>query len=71
VSKTKKNAYGENMLQCPECDSERVIVRSVQAFMANTGEHYCHSVKAHDANASANCLDCGWDGQRQELKGYV
>lgn len=36
--------------------------------MANTGELYCHSVKAHDAEAEARCLECGWTGRRDGLK---
>lgn len=57
------------ILTCPKCGSEEVTVSQLQRFMANTGEHYCHSVKTHDANSEATCLDCGWQGQRRELKG--
>lgn len=35
--------------------------------MANTGEHYCHSVKTHDANSEATYLDCHWIGRRDQL----
>ena len=40
--------------------------------MANTMEHYCNSVKAHDGDAKSTCLasDCDWSGLHQELKGY-
>jgi len=59
----------EPILTCPDCGSERVATTAEQMFMANTGEHYCHSVKAHDADAKATCLDCQWEGERQDLKG--
>ena len=54
-------------LQCPECGSKKVTVREETLFMANTGEHYCHSVKAHDDNAKAGCLKCGWQGERKDF----
>ena len=54
-------------LYCPKCDSEQVTVTAEQMFMANTGEHYCHSVKTHDDKAKAGCLDCGWKGHRGAL----
>ena len=56
------------MLTCPQCDSEQVTVTAEQAVMANTGEHYCHSVKPHDDNAKAECLNCWWEGRRDHLK---
>lgn len=56
------------MITCPNCDSDRVTVTEEQKFFVNTLEHWCHSVKAHDPNAKANCLDCGWEGERRELK---
>lgn len=58
----------EPKLVCPECDSERCVVVAEQSFMVNTGEHFCHSVKTHDSDAKARCLDCYWAGQRQQLK---
>lgn len=54
--------------RCPECDSARVFSTHEQAFMVNTGEHYCHMVKAHDSDAKAGCLDCNWRGERHQLK---
>lgn len=57
------------MLCCPECGSYQVTVSSVQTFMVNTGEHYCHSVKTHDGDAKSMCLACDWVGLRQDLKG--
>lgn len=58
-------------LTCPECGSEKVAVTAEQMFMANTGDHYCHSVKTQDSDAKADCLDCRWTGQRQHLKEAV
>ena len=54
-------------LTCPGCGSTEVRVASVQLFMANTGKHYCHSVKAHDSDTAADCCKCDWCGQRQDL----
>lgn len=57
----------KSKLRCPDCGSEKVTVTHKQKFMANTDEHYCHSVKTHDANSEAGCLDCQWAGRREEL----
>ena len=54
-------------LTCPECGSEKVTVEHIQTFMANTLEHYCHSVKVQDADSTSCCLDCPWIGQRDQL----
>ena len=59
------------MLTCPECGSTNVIAREVTSFMANTGDFYCHSVKAHDSGAAAACLECDWEGQRYQLNGEM
>ena len=56
------------ILTCPHCDSDQVIVVEEHSVMANTFEHFCHSVKAHDPDAKARCLECNWRGQRQDLK---
>ena len=55
------------LLRCPNCGGAEVTVSHKQRFMANTGEHYCHSVKTHDANSEATCLDCQWIGRRDQL----
>lgn len=57
----------DELLKCPNCGSDEVTVSHLQRFMANTGEHYCHSVKTHDANSEATCLDCHWIGRRDQL----
>lgn len=53
---------------CPECDSEKVTLTYEQKFMANTMEHYCHSVKVQDSDSKSDCLDCNWTGQHYQLK---
>lgn len=58
----------EPILTCPECGSERVTTAHIQTFMVNTGEHWCHSVKAYDSDSPATCLSCGWKGERKDLK---
>lgn len=65
----KLNVYGDPMLTCPACGSDKIAVREETLWMANTGEHYCHSVKAHDSYAKAQCLECDWTGRRDGLKG--
>lgn len=52
---------------CPECGSEEVTVAHIQLFMANGGDHYCHSVKTQDSDSPAGCLDCNWSGERGQL----
>ena len=56
--------------RCPECGSDKVTVTAEQAFMVNTGEHYCHSVKTQDSDAKARCLACGWVGEHKDLAGF-
>lgn len=58
----------EPTFTCPKCGSEQVTTIHVQMFMINTGDHYCHSVKTHDSNSEAKCLDCRWVGVRADLK---
>ena len=55
------------LLVCPDCGTDQVIVYEKHAVMANTYEHYCHSVKAHDDDAEALCLKCEWTGKREDL----
>lgn len=52
---------------CPQCGSEEVTTGHLQMFFANTGEHYCHSVKTHDNNSPAYCTQCEWRGKREAL----
>lgn len=55
-------------LICPECGSDEVTVAHIQKFMANTGNHWCHSVKTQDSDSPAGCLVCNWEGERHQLK---
>jgi len=55
---------------CPECRSTRVTLTHEQSFMANTLEHYCHSVKVQDSYSKARCLECDWTGFHSQLIGY-
>lgn len=58
----------KSLLYCPDCGSAEVTLTHEQAFMANTGEHYCHSIKIQDQDAKASCLDCHWRGERRHLE---
>jgi ssDNA-binding Zn-finger/Zn-ribbon topoisomerase 1 len=55
-------------LVCPNCENEKVLVYEETAFYVNTGEFFCHSIKAHDSDANAQCPYCGWTGERKDLK---
>jgi transcription elongation factor Elf1 len=55
-------------LICPECGHEKVLVETITTVDANTFEHYCYSVKAHDSDAVARCTNCEWTGRRDQLK---
>ena len=59
------------MKLCPECSSEEVIVYIEEAIFLNTYEHYCHSVKPQDLDASVRCIDCGWEGSQEDLNKEV
>lgn len=51
--------------------ASRAVGRALeQSFMANTLEHYCHSVKVQDPDSKAKCLECWWYGRHDELNGY-
>lgn len=54
-------------LHCPSCNSTNVVSSYIQLFYVNTDEHYCHAMKAHDYNSPSKCLDCNWEGIREEL----
>ena len=56
--------------QCPECESTEVTLTHEQSFMANTGDHYCHSVKVQDPDSKARCTECDWQGRHDQLIGY-
>ena len=54
-------------LRCPSCGSNRVTVTEETMWLVNTMEHWCHSVKAQDGDAVADCLACRWHGTRAQL----
>ena len=56
------------LLTCPSCGGDRVTLVEETSYMANSGKHFCHSVKMQDSNAKSTCLDCGWTGQRKDLE---
>jgi len=58
----------ETIFTCPDCGSDEVTTEHHQMFMVNTGEHYCHRIKTHDADSPAKCIQCQWEGQRKDLK---
>ena len=64
---SKRKEPKEPILCCPECRTDMVIVREVRSVMANTFEHYCHSVKIQDSNSQSTCLKCRWTGERKDL----
>lgn len=55
--------------ECPECGSQKVFSSHIQAFYINTGEHYNHSMKTHDANSPSGCVDCDWTGVLSDVIG--
>ena len=56
--------------QCPYCNSEQVTLAHIQTFMANTLEHYCHSMKVQDFDSPSMCLDCEWTGRHDQLVNF-
>jgi hypothetical protein len=52
--------------------SNKVTLAHIQTFMANTLEHYCHSMKTQDDDSPSKCLndDCDWTGLHRDLVGY-
>ena len=59
--------------RCPLCGSDNLLVYEETAWVLNTGEFYCHSVKVHDDNAKVRCEDvgCWWVGELSDTKkGY-
>jgi hypothetical protein len=59
----------ESLLRCPSCNSDKVTLEYQQKVMANTWEHYCHSMKPQDSDSPAGCLECDWTGQHKDLNG--
>ena len=57
----------QQLLTCPSCGSDDVLVYEETSFRVNTMDFYCHSVKAHDSDAKTSCQKCSWTGERREL----
>jgi 8-oxo-dGTP pyrophosphatase MutT (NUDIX family) len=55
---------------CPNCNSTNLLVYEKTAYVLNTLEHWCDSVKAGDSDAECYCRDCEWDGNRQSVDEY-
>lgn len=55
------------LYECPDCGSNLLHVYEETCYDLNSGDFYCHSVKAHDHDAKVVCQDCDWDGERREL----
>lgn len=54
---------------CPDCYSKNVVTTYEQLVDANTFDHWCHSIKPYDHDSPAICLDCNWNGVRNDLTG--
>lgn len=65
MAKTKKTI--EMTHKCPMCESTELLVYEQTAFELNTGEFFCHAVKAHDSDAEVSCQSCGWIGDRRDF----
>lgn len=57
-----------NKLICPKCDTEDILVYSVTSYEVNKNmEYFCETVKPHDSDAPARCMQCQWEGIRNQL----
>ena len=67
---SNKNKVNEPEYHCPACGADHLHVYEETAFVLNTGEFYCHSIKAHDDDAKVICQDdtCNWVGQLKDVK---
>lgn len=54
--------------RCPECESDQVTCCDVQSYMSNTGDFFCHSHKTHDSGSPSTCLECWWEGSKQDTE---
>ena len=57
----------DEILVCPSCQSDKVLVYEKRAIWINTYDHFCHSVKASDDDAEVRCSECDWKGVRKDL----
>jgi len=61
----------DKTLVCPICDCDNLFVTTETTYNLNSGEFYCHSVKAFDGCAKVACRNkyCNWVGTLAEVKG--
>ena len=52
---------------CPNCGSDKLLVREETSYYLNTMEFFCHSVKARDSDAKLICQECWWEGERKHV----
>lgn len=66
----KKQKESEPDYHCPVCGSTNLLVYEKTAWVLNTGEFYCHSVKSYDSDAEVRCQDnsCNWVGELKDVK---
>lgn len=57
-----------SILRCLNCGSPHLLVYAETSYWANTGEHYCHSIKTHDPQAKVRCINCDWEGKRHQVE---
>lgn len=67
---SKKQKQVEPEYRCPSCGSDDLLVYEQIAWVLNTGEFYCHAVKAHDSDAEVSCqhTSCNWVGELEDVK---
>ena len=56
-------------IQASITEAKELMEDQKKMIYVNSDDHYCHSMKAHDSDSPATCLDefCGWRGIRANL----
>lgn len=59
--------------RCPVCGSDDLLIYEETAWVLNTGDFFCHSVKVHDSDAKVCCNDgsCNWIGKLEDTQKEV
>ena len=52
---------------CPNCGSDKLLVREKTSYYLNTMEFFCHSVKVQDSDAKLICKECWCRDLRMKL----
>lgn len=56
----------KKLFTCPECEGDAILAYSMTSYELNKDmEYFCESVKPHDA--PARCMNCDWEGIRNQL----